>query len=223
MGGGAGRRGTGGRLGNPRVDVDTGSIDVKSKIGLSPTQTAAITGAPNGAKVLYEAAGDKVYVTINHKDVSGNMIRIVSKGKDGKIVVENKIFSLKPGARGKGLGAKMLGQQVTALQKQGGGTIKADAMAGGSFTGYYVWPRMGYSGSLSAPQKYFLQKSKRLPASARNAQDVSDLMKTKSGRKWWRKNGQSIDVTFDASKGSANVKAFNNFAKEKGYDFKIPE
>ena len=170
--------------------------------------------------MIVDMDGRQLHVMIYHEDLYVPAVRWLERTRSG-LKVENKIFVLKSEARNQGSGAAMLSKQVIALQKQGGGTIVAEAARGGQFVGYMAWPRMGYSGRLDASTKRELRKS-NLPEKMRKATDVSQLMQTKAGQTWWRENGKNIDVKFVVKPGSPHVRALGNYIKEKGYDLPIP-
>jgi len=76
--------------------------------------------------------------------------------------------------------------------------------------GYYTWARYGFDGKLS----------KKMQGTAAQhgfkATRVSDLMKTKEGRDFWRKHGEWMDMSFNTGKRSNNSKDFEKYLKEQG-------
>lgn len=112
--------------------------------------------------------------------------------KDGKKYIKNDFIKLKDSAP-KGTGTKMLYEQAKFALDNGIDYIEcsADRWDEKGIVGYYVWARLGYDGNIPDDVK------KKLPSSFKKAKKVSDLMKTKEGREWWKENGDTFEAKFD--------------------------
>lgn len=66
------------------------------------------------------------------------------------------------------------------------------------FTGYYVWPRWGFTGPIPESVRRKMPsewRKDRFPPKA----TLLDLMEHKDGRDFWRENGVPVNVWFDVS------------------------
>jgi hypothetical protein len=102
-------------------------------------------------------------------------------------------FYLKESAP-KGLGTKVLYHQTKSLLSYNPDVkivTYASRAASLNTVGYYVWPRLGYDGTIP------LNLRKDLPPEFKDYNLVSDFMKTKEGREWWREHGASFTGIFD--------------------------
>ena len=77
--------------------------------------------------------------------------------------------------------------------------------------GRSLWPRMGFD----APLPSHLRQ--KLPESLSHARTVIDLNVTRDGARWWRDNGEDIDVALDVSDAeSPQNRAFDAFVRVLG-------
>ena len=76
--------------------------------------------------------------------------------------------------------------------------------------GYYTWPRLGFDNSLKALPKRIIRE---LPPKFHDRKRISDPMATEDGREWWKKNGCTINLTFNLSRNSSSMKILNNYIK----------
>jgi hypothetical protein len=100
-----------------------------------------------------------------------------------------------------GIGTRMLATQVQAAEREGFRDIRtmAAGRAGTSWSGYYVWPRLGYDGEID---KDFLEE---MPDDVRSGIEelagddpprFIHLMASPEGRDWWRDNGRDVELAF---------------------------
>lgn len=144
-----------------------------------------------------------------------------------EITLQN--FQVPPMAQGKGLGTRTFATQVQEARNFGFDSVIASAVGGKILyphrrssleqsliddgidfvveederNGYYTWPRLGFDKILTDNER------SRLPVQFANATNLSDLMETSEGRKWWCENGFTVEVTFDVSLKSRSMKALN--------------
>ena len=113
-----------------------------------------------------------------------------------------------------GMGARMLAQQADALERLGFEKIICEAEGGQDkdgrpFNGYYSWPRLGYDGPI--PREVL----RDMPAQFQGARHVSELMRTKEGRDYWKQHGTTFPATFTLAKGSASRRILAAYLEEK--------
>jgi hypothetical protein len=109
-----------------------------------------------------------------------------------------------------GTGSRLFHDQVKALQEAGFREILTVASSGykKDMNGYYTWPRLGYDAKI--PEGVNLPPE--LKAQVGDSQSIRDLMKTPEGRKWWRKNGETLtDARFDLTPGSESVQILEQY------------
>ncbi len=172
---------------------------------------ADVVGAPDDAHVLLSSYGDHIYAqgTIEFDDES--------EAKFNRQVYEdwiyNESFEIPPQHQGGGLGMQVFSAQVEKMIESGFKRIECWAAReddpDNKMFGYYVWPRLGYDGEINPKLK------SKLPKSLSSANRISDLMKSKEGREWWKENGDSFLATFDLSEGSLSRRVLSAYQEEK--------
>jgi hypothetical protein len=170
---------------------DLADHEVASLVGARHGDTVRITGAPGGrdkvAMVHLALEGEhgayKAYRSI-FRNVGGDPER---NGPRGKVVMSNNEFHVNN--TGHGVGAEVLGRQVTALSRRGVAQINTRAEGrgninlprhghlGGEQTGYYAWPRLGYNGRISDISGAATSQYIKDAPEFRNAKTVRDIMK----------------------------------------------
>ena len=182
-------------LGPDVSDVDLASVAG----GVSGKVTIGVVGG-KALSIVVEGDGFRAERYINKKCMPPPCV----------IVLKNEEFKVQQ--TGKGLGMRVLQEQVKTASKLG--IARMECYAAGSATekgwnGYYTWPRLGYDARL--PPKI----STKLTGKLKKAKKVSDLMKTQEGRDWWKENGSGLDMQFDLKGGSVSRKVFDNYVTEK--------
>ena len=190
--------------------IDEEDEKAVEKLGMTPKQLIDLAGAQDGSRVSVTYLGHgMIDVKTTHKDYqSGRTI----KGD----TIKNDYLFIEKEAQGKGLGTKILKEQVDAGAKNGFKSIVTDAEGSPhdkSMNGYYTWPRLGYDAELKDVSGGMLTKAAQtvVPGAAK----VSDLMKSKEGRDWWKENGVSFRAKFDLSEGSQSRKVLDEYVKAK--------
>lgn len=178
--------------------------DYKQKI-------AALSGAQHSAKleVFYSNSGPGFIVKATHNDYWSDRTLGVDK------IVNNDLSVTS--AHGKGLGTKILLQQVRAADSLGIRNIETFAARHGTtMNGYYTWPRLGYDAPVDTDN--LLEETpevlvdKFFPGPRVH---LSKLMKTPEGREFWKKYGDAVDVTFNTSKTSVGRRVLEAYAAAK--------
>lgn len=215
-------RGGGGAYKFKIKDDDLGGVKKLSKkfFGTEELDTMAkVTGAPPGAEVAgYSSRGELI---IWWKNDDGRAKRTISKNDEGDLEIENASFDVEKSKRGQGIGTKIFNDQVQAAAEAGVSKIKTTAAGNTSgdtgMNGYYTWPRLGYDTRISnalnlLPSKKKKEAKDKFP----DAKNISDLMKTSSGRSWWKRNGVSIQgMEFDLTENSQSRRVLDAYVKEK--------
>ena len=87
----------------------------------------------------------------------------------------------------------------------------SEKTSGSPWRGYTIWPRMGFDAPLSSSIKA------KLPPDLSHAKSLLDLHATQEGTRWWRDNGEDIDVSFDLKdRSSPQSKIMDRFIKKFG-------
>lgn len=182
-------------------------------------EAARMAGALPGAQVHIGYHSEGLDVEVTNFDADG---KVLSQAHRILYIKDKTIYngSLDVKDKGKGLGAKMLLQQVREGTRNGfewieltaGGSgqerraalAKAaarpdDPDAGWYLNGYYTWPRLGFLPKEKSKEKSFIRK-----------------MSTPAGRKDWLENGTEFNAYFDMRRGSISRRVLAGYAREKG-------
>ncbi len=192
------------------TDPDQDPLEVgKAVIGksVSLNDLASLSGATDTGKVYIYAAGHKIELSV--LDPKYTAYRIISRDKDGSLVMKAAAFHVHEGEQGKGIGQEVFGRMVETGQRLGVDKITADAARSSTENGYYTWPRFGYDGPLSVVIK------DKLPPNLRSANTVQDLFTSHEGREWWKINGESTQMTFDLKPGSLSQQRWEAYRRAK--------
>lgn len=175
---------------------------------LARHELASLAGAPHNAHVRVEAH-PRTGISLSWKSREGSAQRHLRQGANGAPEIRNQVFHVKPEHQGKGIGSESFGRQVEHARKLGVQSLTTHADRGPTLSGYHVWPRMGYTGPIPKPI------AERLPKSLGHAKDVADLMRSKAGRAWWKKNGGDVELRFDPGKGSRSSKIWDAYQGQR--------
>lgn len=144
------------------------------------------------------------------------------RDKSGKLIVANRSFGiadqLPSGETNplKGLGLDLFAGQVEGLQQAGVEEIRTFAAGSKNseeYNGYYTWARMGYGGQI--PEGYFDRLPKNFQDAMGDSREIRDLFDMPGGKEAWQEYGGSMNMTFDLSEGSRNVKALKAYQEER--------
>lgn len=218
----AGRKGkVGGSFNNSNIKLKVNYEDDAEKIARLrfgddyERKLAEVAGAMVGSSIDVTVFKSKyLMIFIKHKDYTATRI-ILDK------TIENEEIYVKK--TNKGLGTKIFLQQVRVAFDNGFENIKAIASGnnGSDYNGYYTWPRLGYDALLSrsmfsGSKDVLNQADKLLNFSKNNKLRISDLMKTKDGRYFWKQYGSGMKMIFDLKPNSLSRRVLEKYAKEKG-------
>ena len=165
-------------------------LDVVFKGRLTAQQVAEACGASLGATVRIEAVRNGLKVTIDHPDYE--MQRTVLKDR-----IVNDYFGVK-GETGRGVGTELFARQVDKAVEHGFTSFETQAVRDDEIglNGYYTWPRLGYDTEIGDHK-------------------LSDMMRTKEGREEWRKEGDTIYLSFDLREGSLSRRILDAYRAAK--------
>ena len=217
-------------LGNDSELAKLAGLTDTSNVKIRYSDTALDRDAPRGTMAAVVSARN-----------GATSVRQVYRGGDGGLRIYNYVMEVKKGKRGQGMGSALLARQVQNAVDSGVVEMKCEAVRadgpkgeiGGSMSGYYVWPLLGYDGraprihhpdprtqrSLNVPAdkvNEFREAVSHLPDSAKNATKVSDFYKTTEGQQFWRKWGNTINLSFDLREGSDSLKKLSVYLEERG-------
>lgn len=191
-----------------------------------------MSGAPDGTKVWLSVLQDGQIVTdfkIPGKLSSGVSYNKVESSRMFDFVnmtITNLSLTIAEEMRGQGIGTQMFSKQVEEAAANGFKSIDAYAAgkdySGGNsdYNGYYTWARLGFDSGLQDIGTKEDQET--IKKSFPRAKKVSDLMKTKKGREFWKDKGVSFLGKFDLSKGSQSRKVLESYVKSKsGVGFQV--
>ncbi len=148
--------------------------------------------------------------------------RNVAKDADGNLYVYNDSLVVNEDKQGKGIGLSILTHQVGESQKLGAKYLKTNAFGNKEkatrekeikWSGYKVWPALGYDGPLLASHK------SQLPKEFDGASTIQELYSMPGGKEAWEEHGSSIDLKFDLTPGSKGRRILAVIAKRKGMKF----
>ncbi len=119
--------------------------------------------------------------------------------------------------KGKGLGTEILANIVKGTVDKGFTHISLTAAGdydshSRGFNGYYTWARFGFDGTVVGPKDIANTAYREVPYGRTK---VSELMRTKEGRKFWLENGSDFDGVFDLKEGSLSRRVLSAYLKEK--------
>jgi hypothetical protein len=228
-----------GTFGPSRASIkDEHLADALAAEVLGPGKTArdlvSCAGTPHGATAEVERSdfGNSVSVifngTANVKDPETGVVgpksydgmRTFSR-EGGRVHVHNDSFT------GQGFGLEMFGRQVENATIHGIDHIETYAAGQfepgpdpnrsyGYYNGYYTWPRFGYDAEVPPSVAAKLEGKLKADVEAAGG-NVSGLMKTEEGQKWWLYNGKRLtDARFDLAKGSYNQQTLNAYLRKRG-------
>lgn len=179
-------------------------------VGFDPQGIASIVGAPDDARVNVFKAGrdESVLYEVKHPKLD-SLQGVIRRADDGTI--ENHVHAMyvKESERGKGFGASVHGRMVQFGAENGIDRLKLTAARGEEENGYVTWPIFGYDGPLPESAR------ESLPESLRGRSTVQELMSDEEGQRWWKTNGDSLNMTFPLGPGSKAVERWTTYWTSK--------
>lgn len=147
------------------------------------------------------------------------MERTIKYDKNGNIAsVSNDSFFLPKEYQGTGEGTRIFDSQVEALRAQSKKgqypNIVTTAGKGKNMNGYYTWARMGYDAPV-IPKRGWKIPASVTPSGSGGRYNVSDFMKTKDGRDFWKQNGYQETMFFDTNPKALSSRVLDTYVAER--------
>jgi hypothetical protein len=213
-------------------------IGLPSKSEHLETRLGKLVGAQPGARVYAFPESRipwnrRIEIFVDHPDYRAK--RIVDPVKK---IIHNLILDISPARQQQGIAARMLSDQTQTAAEHGYRSLHAHASGAGSeitsiederlpheprANGYYAWARLGFQGKIGPLMRQ--RKQSRNPELRAIAADfdatfpgvtnVSQMMRTKSGREWWQKYGGAFEGTFDLKPDSTSRQVLEKYIAAK--------
>lgn len=117
--------------------------------------------------------------------------------------------------KGEGIGTNLLLNQVQNARKLGFKKMKVQAAGGhgwdDTWDGYYFWAKMGYQMDANS-QKNF---DRWIKQEGRKESTINEMVSTKEGLAFWKKNGWEWNGFFDLNDNSESMKILGRYLVEK--------
>lgn len=181
---------------------------------LTPLDVLRACGIPNGAHIIdvysVEATDQGFRAEVNAQHAAfgvDDMLRkvVLIFGDFGVADVENEHLLVREDFRGQGVGAALLANQVGAMDALGFDAIRLTAARVDhlDYTGYRVWPRLGFDGTLPdhVRRRLSAARGQALPP---DVVTVRDVLMLPGGNALWREHGATVPLSFDVSPYSAD-------------------
>lgn len=125
-------------------------------------------------------------------------------------------FFLNPTISQSGKGTQIFYNQVNQFKDLGFKKLETEAGAARGMNGYYTWARVGYDIKDKNELKIFQSQMKMSGEKEfKNVKSLQELMVTKKGRDYWRKEGSYFHGEFDLTTGSNSMKILDQYIKQK--------
>lgn len=125
-------------------------------------------------------------------------------------------FFLNPTISQSGKGTQIFYNQVNQFKDLGFKKLETEAGAARGMNGYYTWARVGYDIKDKNELKIFQSQMKMSGEKEfKNVKSLQELMVTKKGRDYWRKEGGYFHGEFDLTTGSNSMKILDQYIKQK--------
>ena len=203
-----------------QVEFLRDSGELAAEYGVHSHTVHDMLGIPKSANVIVLQAMMSDYIRGQHVVIKATgvdskagkyeMTRFVGQNSAGDWIVENSDFSVEN--TGTGFGIEVFSKQVNYCASHGFDKIMTMAARSGEWNGYYTWARFGYDGPIRESKWSWIDENWPSLAGVRR---VSDLMKTKEGRAFWKVAGHTFEGTFDLSEGSLSRRVLDAYVKAK--------
>jgi GNAT superfamily N-acetyltransferase len=177
------------------ADISNQDVERASKLidkPLTKDDIAHLVGAQEGTRIRINDWGDE-YFGVHSADERYYNDRTIYPDH-----IHNDIITVRERFQRKGLGTKILYEEVMAAKDLGFDYIDAYAARSSTFNGYATWPKLGYDGDVEDLSEYDSDDKKVIDyADKHGFTHISDFMKKKEDRDWWEKNGVAFEAKFD--------------------------
>jgi hypothetical protein len=133
-----------------------------------------------------------------------------------KIVSMDEFFLNPLMQKGKGKGSMIFSNQVEQFKKLGYKKLVTEAGDAVGMNGYYTWARLGYE--IKGKEEISIFKMRLKNSGEKDFKGITSLqqlMSSKKGIKWWKKNGMFFHGEFDLNRESVSMKALNKYLSAK--------
>lgn len=222
------------------VSVDRRGLDVAALLGrdLSDLKIAQLSGAPSNSRVRLRVLTQRA-VDEEEEDVPPGLYFFVSNRKyirshhrvgiyrrsAATCGIYVKSIDFFPG-KVPGLAARMLAimvrsappfiRELRLLAAGGRQWPDLDPATGERWGGYVAWPTYGFDMPLLEETTTLTQAFPHYPKGLGPCKKVSDLLRLKGGRDFWKVNGDGAYMTFDLAAGSRSRATLDSYLGSKG-------
>lgn len=128
---------------------------------------------------------------------------------------EKKVYNslMEVNSTGEGIGLHLFINQLIEARKLGYKRFDVSAAKSNKYNGYYTWARFGYNLKSSEIRRF----KDLMNMNGRSEKDLHELMSTKEGVSFWKKNGFWFEGEFDLKANSINIQAFDKYLNDRGY------
>lgn len=127
-----------------------------------------------------------------------SVARTVTRGRDGRVRLEQDAFFIHPDYQGMGLALESVIRQTSV---SGIDEIIMEASRWDHqnphqrMSGYWRWPLYGYNATIASVARE--AKGGEIPREFSKARSLLDIYAIPGGREWWKEEGESITLMFD--------------------------
>ena len=196
------------------VNFESGAATLAQRLfgALPPDETlAGLAGALDGATVNASVRRIGLFLAVEHSwfECYETSIR---KDQGGELYAYLHDVR-KRGREPRNLTARAFLRQLAAARKLG--IKRFELYAAGyfndtSFSGYRVWPQMGFNAALRVDEQ------RKLPPHLAGAQDLNQLILLPGGYEWWKEEGAARSMIFEPRENSEMMKVFRRRLKTIG-------
>ena len=188
---------------------------------------ARLSGAPRGSTVTISWADNGFALSAVGKNIEGEMFRMVMQ-REGvalpSLFIYNNAFVLPAGLRRKKLGVRSIAIELIEAQKTGhfayvevvaigNATTLNTSNPKDEYSGYVVWPQIGFDGPIPAP---VLARYPELSAFS----GVRSVLQSPGGRDIWMEKGDSCRLQFDLTPNSESWLALSRYMLDNHIEVK---
>lgn len=192
---------------------------------LNEREIVELTGAPKNSKILVRQEQSTIAFIVSNDIFDEEMYRYLVLESGGQTLhLYNAVFVLKEPYTNLGIGPRSVIKEIfcaTGLSNElpiktikvsASGNFESFNWIKNPIRGYYVWPCLGFDGAISPVVR------KRLPQRYQYCTRISDLIKTRDGRRLWQIFGESAKLSFDLKTDSISWRLLLNYMYAKGIE-----
>lgn len=178
-----------------------------------------ISGAFAHSTLTVRNTGTAIRLDVEHHAVRKHWRELFFDLNDNCWVIYNQKFRVHEDYWGQDLAGRSIAVQVQTARNIGVGKLVAYAEGNHQsanrlrkeerWSGYWVWPRMGFDADIPTPIKPLLK------APYRDMTRLSELMSSEEGQQEWYLHGDSLRVEFDLRAGSTSWKIHERYTSKR--------